>query len=159
MSGNILDSRARRIVPGKENKQFPDQLRDTAEIVEQVKDDLNNWIEVIDVRLYRNKKIGIPCNWRWTIKRWVAHGMHEWLIDSGWTRENHRRADSYEHEDHELEARYKKEYSGYTVYVNFHVEFTEDVFRKLQEQNGVYKAKKKREKQETLEEIIERRRE
>jgi len=159
MSQRVRNLKTRRIVPGKENKQFPKKLEDAAKIVPQVKDDLNNWVEIIDVRTYRNDKIGIPCKWRWTIKRWAAQDMDNWLMKTGWTRENHRRADSYDHEDNELEARYKREYSGYTVYINIHVEFTDEVFEALEDQGGVKKARRERNKQKKLEEIIEMRRE
>jgi len=139
---------ARDTPPGKPNSTFIENIGGVEGAVEKVVDELNNWIQIVDVRLHRDRKIGIACKYRWTIKRWAHHDMDQWLHDNGWEIMPHRKADSYEHRDNEMEARYRKEIDGYLVHVNIHVEFTNDVFEALKEGNPIRRSKKKMERKE-----------
>lgn len=122
---------AKKTAPGEENKDLVRGISDAGVVVDDVMSDLNNWVEFVDVRVFRGEVIGIPCRYRWTIKRWVSNDMDSWLVENGWNRLAHLKADSREHKDNEMEARYHKEFNGWDVFVNIYVEFTEDVFDQL----------------------------
>jgi hypothetical protein len=124
---------ARKTAPGKNNDEILRTLDDCGQVVKRFNDMTNGWFEIIDVRSYRNDRIGIPCRYRWTIKRWAATDMDQWLKDNGWELIAHLKADSREHEDDEMEARYRTEINGYKVYANFYVKFPDDVFKALEE--------------------------
>ena len=62
--------------------------------------------------------------------------MDKWLIDNGWEKLPHLMADSRQHEDNEMEARYYKKFGEWDVFVNIYVEFTEDVFEALSENSS-----------------------
>lgn len=138
----ISERIAEDTAPGKTNYPLIHSVEDVPQILEKVMDELNNWVEFLDVRVYRDEHIGIPCRYRWTIKRWAKNDMDQWLMDRGWESVGHLRADSRDHEPNELEARYRKRIDGYMVNVNIYVEFTEDVFERLQEEGGVKDAKR-----------------
>jgi len=146
---------ARDTVPGKSNSEIVSHLSGIDEITRSFVEELNNWIEIIDVRVYRDGSIGIPCRFRWTIKRWASVDMDRWLLDNGWELIHHRRADSYSHEPNEMEARYAKEIEGATVYANIYVEFTEDVFRAMNEDNHIEKAEKRNKKKDVAQAVRE----
>lgn len=139
--------------PGKDNVKFMEGMGELSDVVTRFVLDTNNWFEIIDVRLYRDNYIGIPCRFRWTIKRWANNDIDSWLKRNGWILDPHLRADSREHEDHEMEARYIKEYGDYTVAANMYVEFTEDVIRKMQNKGYYNKVEEKKREKATLEEI------
>lgn len=144
--------------PGQGNEYFEDSLRDMSRVVTAFIEDTNNWFEILDTRLYRKENIGIPCRYRWTIKRWAANDMDQWLMDHGWEDMAHLKADSVDHEDNELEARYRKEIGGYTVWANFYVEITNDVFEALQTGGPVKMAEKNREREERMERLRQEKR-
>ena len=147
---------AQDTAPGKRNSVVLHELEDVHSVVDSFIEELNNWVEIIDVRTYRNKKIGIPCRYRWTIKRWVVNDMDQWLVDNGWMKNAHLRADSKEHRKNEMEARYSKEIEGYTVYANIYVEFTEDVFDSLEDGSPIRAAKNRRVRKDKAQEFREK---
>ena len=124
---------ASQTVPGRSNTDIIEGLHDIPDVVDGFLEQTNGWFEILDVRVYRDDSIGIPCRYRWTIKRWAHNDMDQWLQDNGWELLPHLKADSKEHNENEMEARYRKEIKGYYVYANFFVEFTNDVFEALQE--------------------------
>lgn len=144
---------AAETVPGRDNTHFMEGMGEISDVVTKFVLDTNNWFEIIDVRYYRDNYIGIPCRFRWTIKRWASNDLDSWLKSEGWVLDPHRRADSYEHKDHEMEARYKKRFGDYVVAANMYVEFTEDVFRRMNSDEYVETVEEKKEKSATLEEI------
>jgi hypothetical protein len=139
--------------PGLRNSDIVASIGTSQKAVRDFIVDTNNWFEVVDVRVYRDDSVGIPCRYRWTIKRWVQNDMDSWLKDNGWVLAPHRRADSKEHEDNYMEARYKKQYGDITVYANFWVEFTEDVFDALQKGNAIKAAKQNRERSKKIDRL------
>lgn len=153
---DIAERIAGDTAPGKTNAALINNIRDVPLILNKVVEELNNWVEFIDVRVYRDGHIGIPCRYRWTIKRWAKNDMDGWMYSKGWEPVGHLRADSRDHESNELEARYRKEIDGYMVNVNIYVEFTEDVFQKMQDEVGMKKAKKRRHRKDTAKTIRQR---
>lgn len=133
----IEEERAKQVakdtIPGGSNRERILDIAESVEVVhEAIVEDLNNWVEIVEVRNLGGKRIAVPCRYRWTIKRWADNEMDMWLLKNGWDRIAHRKADSHEHEDYEMEARYRKEFDGWYVYVNIWVPFTEDVFEALE---------------------------
>lgn len=157
----LVESIAKRTVPGSSNQHLIKGLDSARGVLPDVIDDLNNWFEIVDVRIYNDRHIGIPMRYRWTIIRWADNGMDQWLIDRGWEQLPHLNADSRTREEDELEARYRKEFNGVVVDANFLVKFPERVFRKLngedidriQEKKAEEEARKKRRKR-----VLDRRR-
>ncbi len=170
MEGEALDigevhsakDAARRIagntIPGEDNGEFPSSLSDAAGVVDDFIEETNNWFEIVDVRVYRGDEIGLPCRYRWTIKRWVSNEMDSWLMSNGWERIAHLKADSREHRDNEMEARYRKEIDGYTVHLNAYVEFTSDVFRAMKNGNPIKRAEEQRQRKERAEKFLQEKR-
>lgn len=148
----------RATIPGRENAPLVNTADDLPDVLEAFVADTNNWFEVLDVRVYRNDNIGIPARWRWTIKRWVVNDMDQWLVDNGWSNIPHLKADSREHEERELEARYRKEFHGYQVWANFYVEFTDDVFEAMKKGRPIEGARQNRERREKIGEVREMKR-
>lgn len=134
---DVAERIAKKTAPGVSNRYFVNSLSDASAVVDEVADDLNNWVEFVDVRLFRGNVMGIPCRYRWTIKRWVSNDMDTWLNKNGWNRLPHLKADSRSHKDNEMEARYYKEFDGWDVFVNIYVEFTEDVFEEMGDENEI----------------------
>ena len=151
---------ARRVAldtaPGKSNEELVKSAEELPETLREVRAELGNWVEFIDVRTYRDKRIGIPCRYRWTIKRWVQQDMDQWLLDHGWQQIAHLKAYSREHQPNEMEARYRKEINGYTVHVNIYVTFTEDVFEMLETGEPIRAAKEKKERKDAVRKLRER---
>lgn len=158
----IAESVAKSTVPGRSNDPVIDGLRFSPKVVEDVIDDLNNWFEVVDVRVYNDVHIGIPMRYRWTIIRWADNDMDQWLMDNGWEQLPHLNADSRTREEDELEARYRKVYRGVVVDTNFLVKFPERVFRKLKGED-LDRVRENQRREEMIEErkntILRRRRE
>ena len=127
----VAERIAKKTAPGEKNKDLVRGLSDASGVVDDVMSDLNNWVEFVDVRVFRGKVIGIPCRYRWTIKRWVSNDMDSWLVENGWNRLAHLKADSKDHRDDEMEARYHKDFGDWDVFINVYVLFTEDVFDML----------------------------
>ena len=132
---DVVERIASKTIPGRDNSAIVDSLEEASGVVDSVLGDLNNWVEIVDVRVFRGNVIGIPMKYRWTIKRWSSSDMDKWLLDNGWDKLAHLKADSKEHKDNEMEARYYKKVNGWDVFVNIYVEFTNDVFKALEE-NG-----------------------
>jgi len=128
---DIAERVALKTIPGDDNDRLVSNVSEAGNILDKVLDDLNNWFELVDIRIFRGKVIGIPCRYRWTIKRWVGNDTDKWLIDNGWDNLAHLKADARSHKDNEMEARYHKNFGDWDVYANFYVEFTEDVFEAL----------------------------
>lgn len=127
----LADKLARNSIPGKSNRPVFDGLETAAEIVPEVIEDLNNWFEIVDVRIYNRNHIAIPMRYRWSIIRWARNDMDNWLMERGWKDMAHLNADSRRRIDNEMEARYRKNFDGIVVDTNFLVEFPDVVFRKL----------------------------
>lgn len=146
----LVDSIVRGTVPGESNEKFNDGIDNASDIVPVVMDDLNNWFEIVEVRVINRDHISIPMRYRWTIIKWSNSDMDQWLIDRDWDLIHHRNADTRFREENELEARYRKEFDGITVDANFLVEFPDIVFRKI---NGddISRVKEKVEKEEEKE--------
>lgn len=159
LARDLASKVARETAPGKGNDEIVASLQDLPGVVESFVEDTNNWFEVIDVRTHRNGNIGIPCRYRWTIKRWVVNDTDTWLIDNGWDQLAHLFADSKEHEENEMEARYRKEIDGYTIWMNAYVEFTNDVFEAMQKGEPIQSVEEKREKREKVERVRQQLRE
>lgn len=154
-----FDSRlAQRTLPGRSNEDIIRNMKGMDRVVEAAVNDLNNWVEVIDVRLHRDLKVGIPMRYRWTIKRWVANNMDQWLMNNGWEDMPHLKADSREHEPNELEARYRKEFGDYLVHVNIYVPFTDDVFEALNNSGGMEKVEEVKRRKKAKRNIMDERR-
>jgi len=154
----ISDRIARNTMPGDTNEQFISTICEAEEAVRKMDEDLNSWFEILDVRIYPRRVIGVPARFRWTIKRWVHHDMDQWLLDNGWEWIAHRKADSDEHEENEMEARYRKDFEGFGVHCNFYVEFTEDVFESLEHGDYIHRADMEEKRRERVEEMREERR-
>lgn len=157
----IANRISRETVPGPENDWLQDGIVSASQIMPLVVEDLNNWFYAIDLRVLDDTHIGIPMRYRWTIIRWAKNDMDSWLDNNGWNHVPHLNADSRTRQENELEARYRKNYGDITVDCNFLVEFPEVVFRKMNEGDldRLKKQKKaRREKRNSLEEIIEARR-
>jgi hypothetical protein len=133
---DVVERIASKTIPGRDNSAIVNSLGDASGVVDSVLEDLNNWVEIVDVRVFRGNVIGIPMRYRWTIKRWSSSDMDKWLLDNGWDKLAHLKADSKEHKDNEMEARYYKEIDGWDVFVNIYVEFTNDVFKALEENSN-----------------------
>lgn len=129
----VVERIAEKTIPGSDNSELVESVGGLPDVLEEIIDDLNNWVEIVDVRVFRGKVIGIPMRYRWTIKRWANSDMDRWLLDNDWDNIAHLKADSRKHEDNEMEARYYKEFGEWDVFVNIYVEFTEDVFNALEE--------------------------
>lgn len=157
---DIADRLSRSTVPGKRNVDIINSITESADVVGEAIRELNNWVEVVDVRIYRGKKIGIPCRYRWTIRRWAENSMDAWMMENGWMKNNHLMGDSRDHEANESEHRFSKEFGGWTVYVNIWVEWTDDVFDELNGRGGidraVDRAESKREKRNKVDRIRRR---
>lgn len=132
----VVERITEKTIPGVDNSTLVDSISGLPDVVDDVISDLNNWVEVVDVRVFRGKVVGIPMRYRWTIKRWASSDMDKWLLDNGWDKLAHLKADSKEHRDNEMEARYYKKFGDWDVFVNIYVEFTEDVFKALEESGG-----------------------
>lgn len=157
----LVERIARNTVPGRSNDHLVDGLESARDILPDVIDDLNNWFEIVDVRVYSDVHIGVPMRYRWTIIRWAENDMDQWLMDNGWEHLPHLNADSRTRQENELEARYRKEFSGVVVDSNFLVRFPERVFRKLngEELDRIREDKEKEEaKKERKRRVLERRR-
>ncbi len=132
----VAERIAAKTLPGDGNEALVNSVGEASDVMDDVVSDLNNWVEVIDARIFRGKVLGMPCRYRWTIKRWADSDMDKWLIDNGWEKLPHLMADSRQHEDNEMEARYYKKFGEWDVFVNIYVEFTEDVFEALSENSS-----------------------
>lgn len=152
---SIAERVAKDTVPGLSNEEFIDLLSVSDNVVKQVINDLNNWFEIVQVHSFRERKIGIVMRYRWTIKRWVQNDMDDWLIDRGWELLPHLKADSRDHKENEMEARYRKEFNGVMVYVNLYVQITNDVFEALQKTGATEKVSKRK---KTAEDILKKKR-
>jgi hypothetical protein len=156
--GTVAGNIASHTVPGKDNDYFIESCRELCEVLESFRSDTNNWFEIVDVRVFRGKNIGLPCRYRWTVKRWVVNEMDKWLLENGWDRIAHLKADSRDHKPNEMEARYRKEFDGYTVYCNFYVEITEDVFEALNEGKPIENARGVKQRAENIRKLREKKR-
>lgn len=157
----LVDDLVRSTIPGGSNQPYYDGLDRATDLVPFVLDDLNNWFEIVDVRIYDDDHIAMPMRYRWSIVRWAENDMDQWLMDNGWEDLAHLNADSRTRQENEIEARYRKEFDGVTVDCNFIVLFPDVVFRKMNgEDLDRVKRKKEKEKrkQNTIEEVIEARR-
>lgn len=132
----IVDQIARDTIPGRSNQPFIEGLENAPEIVQDVLGDLNNWVEIMDVRIYSTEEMGIPCRYRWSIIRWTENDMDTWLEDHGWEHMPHLRADSRNRNPNDLEARYRKQFDDVMVNINVHVEIPEVVFDALEGKSG-----------------------
>jgi len=144
----IANSLATSTTPGLSNTSVFEGLSKAEDIARAVEDDLNNWIDIIDFRVYRKDKMSIACKYRWTIIRWAENDMDSWLMDNGWTIDAHRLADSYDRDEDQTEARYRKEFDGVTVYANILVDFPNAVFEELEGNNTVERKREKLEQEE-----------
>lgn len=124
---------ASRSLSGRSNEYFKGSPVLVAGKIDEFMEETNNWFEILDVRIYRDFEIGLPCRYRWTIRRWAYVDMDSWLLKNGWHMHPHTMADSDKHKENELEARYVKQYGKFSIYANFYVEFTDDVFEALNE--------------------------
>lgn len=122
---------ALRTVPGPDNSGLLDGLTKSREICETVLDELNNWIYIVDCRVYSESVIGISAKYRWTIKRWGVNETDSFLLENGWENNPHRFADSRFREEDEMEARYSKKIDGINVHINIHVEFPQDILNEM----------------------------
>lgn len=154
----VAERIAGNTIPGRSNSEVVNNIRGVDEVVQSFIEDVNNWFEVVDVRIYRGGEVGVPCRYRWTIKRWASNDMDQWLMDNGWELLHHRKADSKEHRSNEMEARYRKEIEGRQVYANIYVEFTEDVFEALQGGQAIKSAEEKARRGEKAEDILSEKR-
>jgi hypothetical protein len=150
----VAERIAGNTIPGRSNSKVVNNIRGVDEVVQSFIEDINNWFEIVDVRVYRDGKIGLPCRYRWTIKRWASNDMDQWLMDNGWELLHHRKADSKEHRSNEMEARYRKEIEGREVYANMYVEFTEDVFEALQEDSVIKSAEENVQREQKAKDIL-----
>lgn len=141
-------------IPGESNEGLFDDLEDAADVARAFQGELNNWVEILDVRVRNDGKVGIPCRYRWTLSRWAENDMDQWLMDHGWEQVAHLYADSRQHRSNELEARYRKRIEGKMVYTNIFVPVTDKTFRALQDGNPVEKAKNRRERKKQREGIL-----
>jgi len=141
-------------IPGESNDDVLNTVEAAAEVLPEYIEQMNNWVRVLDVRCIKGGQIAIPARYRWTIKRWAKNDMDGWMLDNGWSLEHHLKADSRQHRDNELEARYKKEINDWPVYTNIYVPFTEDVFEELSKGGHVKKARQKRDRKEKGRDIV-----
>lgn len=156
----IAEKIAKDTVPGTNNRDVVVELAESAQAVyAAVLEDLNNWVEIVEVKYHGDRIIGIPCRYRWTIKRWVSNDMDEWLLSNGWSHMPHLKADSEKHRPNELEARYVKQFGDYDVYVNIWVPFTDDVFEAINEGEDLTEFKSADEKFEERMDILKNKRE
>lgn len=158
---DIAEEITRSTYPGPENDGVKRGLMKANAVFPVVVEDLRDWFYAVDVRVYGEDHIGIPMRYRWTIIRWAQQDMDHWLESHGWEDAPHRNADSYSRREDELEARYRKEYSGVTVDCNFLVHIPRVVFEKLNENSSKNMMDRKRQrdkKSASLEEVIEARR-
>lgn len=156
-SQEVAEYIARQTVPGSRNTPMYEGLQRAVDVVPTVIQDLNNWFEIVDVRVLGEDHIGIPMRYRWTIIRWANQDMDQWLEDHGWEDMAHLNADSRTRQENELEARYRKQFGDVVVDCNFLVFFPDEVFEALS-RDDIDNAKRKKRRKASLEEIIEQRR-
>lgn len=157
----LAEKIVRETAPGPSNEDLFNGLEVASILVPAVIDDLNNWFNILDVRILGERHIGIPMRYRWTIIRWANQDMDSWLLDNGWEDYAHLNADTDSREPNEMEARYRKEYDSVTVDANFLVEFPEIVFDKMNDRDveDVQKKKHMEEmKRNTLQKVLDDRR-
>ena len=149
-------------VPGDSNDGVFTGLNKASSIAREVQGELNNWIDIIDVRVYGDSVMSICCEYRWTIVRWANSGMEDYMEDNDWSVNPHRLADTHLREENQMEARYMKEVDGMWVYINILVEFPEWVFDELEGNHTIEekteKMKRESGKHEQVREMIQRRR-
>lgn len=157
----VAERVARGTIPGRSNERFERGIVNTSAVVPVVIEDLNNWFEVLEVRIKDEHAVSIPMRYRWSIIRWARQDMDKWLMDHGWDEFAHRQADTHVRQENEMEARYRKRYGDVTVYCNFLVNFPPSVFKKIKEDSDQSIRKKQRErveKKNTIDDIVEDRR-
>ena len=158
----VIDNIVRATVPGTENTGIFKGLEKAEAIARIVENDLNNWIDIIDFRVYGENLMSIACEYRWTIVRWAENDMDEWLQNNGWHLDAHRLADTHQRDENQMEARYKKEYEGTWVYVNILVDFPERVFDVINEEETLEEAERRKNMQKQRKErrsrVLEERR-
>lgn len=128
----IVEDINRNTSPGKSNQVFVEETLEASSVIQRFINETNDWFEINQVKIERNREIDINCLFRWTIISWSNFDMDDWLRINGWDLIHHTRADAERHyEDNMIEARYKKKIKGYDVYTNFMVLVTDEVFEKL----------------------------
>lgn len=131
--GDIVDTILKDTSPGNSNDHILNTIHSLEDVVEGFISDTNGWFEILDVRVYPDGSIGIPCRWRWTIERYAAAKIEDRLLDSGWAVDHHLEADSRKHnEDRDLQLRYRKNIQGHDVYINVYVWMTDNAFNALE---------------------------
>jgi len=140
----IADRVASVTIPGESNMAIFKGLQRAAEIAQLVEDDLNNWIDIIDARVYGENMMGIAAEYRWTIYRWGSNDMEGYMADNGWNADPHRLADSYKREEDQMEARYRKKFGDMWVYINILVLFPDRAFDELNAKESYEQTKEKK---------------
>jgi hypothetical protein len=147
----IADSIVSSTIPGSSNSGIFDGLQRASRVAELVEDDLNNWVDILDVRVYGENIISICSEYRWTIYRWASHDMEDYMQDNGWQVEPHRLADTHLREEDQMEARYKKQFGDTWVYINILVLFPERAFDELNAEESYKQTKEKKIKEKEQE--------
>lgn len=140
----IADNIVASTIPGSSNQGIFDGLSRAKRVAEAVQDDLNNWIDIIDVRVHGKNVISVCAEYRWTIYRWASHNMEDYMNDNGWQVEPHRLADTHSRDEDQMEARYKKKFGDTWVYINILVLFPERAFEELNAKESYRQTKEKK---------------
>lgn len=158
----LVERIAQQTVPGPSNDDYFRGLELAHLLMPAIIDDLNNWFNIVGVRILGERHISFIARYRWTIIRWARQDMDSWLMNKGWEDHAHLNADTRDREVNEMEARYRNQYDSVTVDANFLVEFPEIVFEKLNDEDVEDAKKRKHErkmKRQTLQKVIDERRE
>jgi len=158
---SVAEDITRGTLPGPDNEPVMDGIGTAVGLVPRVVEDLNNWFNIVDVRIYDENHIGLPMRYRWSVIRWAHNDMDSWLRGQGWSQFGHLNADTRTRDEHEMEARYRKNYGDVTVDANFLVYFPDKVFSEMHETSRkdiVNAGKKKKERKATMDQVIEARR-
>jgi hypothetical protein len=140
----IADKVVASTIPGSPNTGIFEGIRKAEGVLSAVQRDLNNWIDILDFRVYGENMMSVCAEYRWTIYRWGSNDMQDFMLDQGWTIEHHRLADTHLRDEDQMEARYKKKFGDVWVYINILVYFPERAFRELNGEEAVDEVKQKK---------------
>lgn len=146
----IADRIASSTIPGTSNSGVFEGLEKAKRVAQLVENDLNNWIKIIDFRVYSDSVMSICADYRWTIYRWASNDMESFMAENDWVVMPHRLADSHDRDENEMEARYRKKFGDVWVYINIHVLFPDRAFRELNGKESYEKMKQKRIREKKL---------
>ena len=140
----VADRVASATIPGTSNMGIFKGLQKAVKVSQLVEDELNNWIDIIDARVYGENMMSIAAKYRWTIYRWASNDMEGYMSDNGWDVDPHRLADSHTREENQMEARYRKEFDDMWVYINILVLFPDRAFKELNAKESYEQTKEKK---------------